>query len=169
MEQFYLWYIIYMPYIMAHRLILMMLVERWHSETSTFYLHRQDIIIILEDVWMILQILIHGYLIYYQFLNLVEEVERFFRNDLPQNMLPLDMDVCVGLVKDLPLVLVSLVNCLLLLKRLDFSSLVAQSNVWLIICVEIMHSGIVLQRPPLRNLQGYENYRLSHPIAILGL
>lgn len=55
-----LFYATYMPIIRENRGMLTMLVEQWHSKTSSFHFPMGEAIFTLKDVYKILQLPIQG-------------------------------------------------------------------------------------------------------------
>ena len=60
-----LYHIMFMPEIKRSNGLLIALVERWNSETSSFHLPIGEAIVTLEDVWHILQIPISREMVVY--------------------------------------------------------------------------------------------------------
>lgn len=54
-----------MPEVRGNKALLIALNERWHLETSSFHLSKEEDAMNLEDVWHILRIPIHGELVVY--------------------------------------------------------------------------------------------------------
>lgn len=55
-----LYHILHLPEVTTNRVMITILVKRWHSETCYFHLPTSEASITLEDVWCILNIPIHG-------------------------------------------------------------------------------------------------------------
>lgn len=70
-----------MPKIRENIGLLTALVERWHSETSSFHLSTGKVTVTLEDVWNILHIPIHGEMIEYDLVTGRDALCKLFECD----------------------------------------------------------------------------------------
>ena len=72
---------LYWPLIRANRGLMTAIVERWHSETSTFHLPIGEITITLEDVYRILRLPITRELVQYDQHGGIEVCQDIFSDD----------------------------------------------------------------------------------------